>query len=276
MEILIYTLIFFVIVPMTLFIRKKVLLLPYRSVVEGELLSHLVNRFGSSKELSYGDKTVTLKKGPLLPDAEHTWFHVSFATSLPADFSFTLTGHMTLGGVLTPKSSEKLAPCDVDFDSRFKILTSHGAPFKCLLESQRGCALIMKLYEFGGSHDISITLSDGNLTVSTPYCPRQGPEVEGFFRLAGAFATAIAAAHDKRPELLTRDSFSYLFDELERPKAKKGKSQENDVCQCCGKEILSDEVLCTLCLAPHHQECWQANKACASFGCGYQWNSLSS
>ena len=275
MEILIYTLIFFVLVPLALFIRKKVLLLPFRGDVQSPLMEHLANRFSSSSELSYGNKTLTLKRGPLLPDDEHFWLHARFKTPLPSTFSFTLTGHMTLGGVLTPKSSKYVAPCEVDFDSRFKILTSDSAPFKSLLESQRGSALIIKLYEFGGSHDTSITLSDGVLTVSTPYIPKQGPEMEGFFRLAGAFATAIEAAYDKRSQLLTRDGFSLLVDELEHPKSQKSKKLESDVCQYCGKEIFSDEVLCTLCLAPHHQDCWQTNKGCATFGCGYQWNSLS-
>ena len=274
MEIVLFTLIFFVIIPLALFIRKKVLLLTFQGEVESHLLEHLVNRFGSSTKLSYGDKAVIFKKGPLLPDDEHIWLHASFTTSLPLEFSFSLTGHMTLGGLLTPKSGEKVAPCEVDFDSRFKILTSDGAPFKYLLESQRGCALIMKLYEFGGSHDISITLREGKLNVSTPYCPKQGSEMEGFFRLAGAFAAAIEAAHDKRSQLLTRDGISLLVDELEHPKSKKGKSPESDDCQCCGKSIFSDEVVCTLCLAPHHKDCWQANKSCATFGCGYQWNSL--
>ncbi len=40
------------------------------------------------------------------------------------------------------------------------------------------------------------------------------------------------------------------------------------ICQVCGiPPIPSESVLCRLCGAPHHADCWEYNKGCAIYGC---------
>ena len=274
MEIAIFILLFCVSFLTILFLRQKVLLLPpQRKALQEQLSEHLLHRFGPRA------KEVTFEEGPLVDGDEGIWLHASFVTSLPSTFCFTLTGRMTIGGLLSPKVGKNIAPCEVEFDSRFKILTSDGLPFKTLLNSPRGSALLIKLYEFGSSHDTSISLSDGRLTISTPYHPKTGGELEGFYRLAGAFATAVECAHDKRTELLSRDGWPLLVDENAQslsPKevSPKGKTVVSDICVSCGGTIDFDALLCTLCLGPHHRECWEREGRCATFGCGYEYNSL--
>jgi hypothetical protein len=39
-------------------------------------------------------------------------------------------------------------------------------------------------------------------------------------------------------------------------------------CQVCGEALESDVVTCESCRTPHHEECWEWNKGCTTYGCG--------
>jgi hypothetical protein len=44
-------------------------------------------------------------------------------------------------------------------------------------------------------------------------------------------------------------------------------SDSETYCQICGDLIGQDYVICTVCEIPHHQDCWEYNGRCSTFGC---------
>jgi len=39
------------------------------------------------------------------------------------------------------------------------------------------------------------------------------------------------------------------------------------ICQICGEKIKEGVVFCRRCRTPHHQDCWEYNGACSTYGC---------
>jgi len=52
--------------------------------------------------------------------------------------------------------------------------------------------------------------------------------------------------------------------------ASEGTTPEDPVCQVCGTPVLADDdnsCYCSMCLVPHHRDCWNYANGCSTYGC---------
>lgn len=54
---------------------------------------------------------------------------------------------------------------------------------------------------------------------------------------------------------------------LETATLRENPGAEAPVCQVCGEAIVATPVFCRSCKTPHHQDCWEYNGVCSTYGC---------
>lgn len=152
----------------------------------------------------------------------------------------------------------------------------------------RGARVFVEIREAGGRTTTRVTLVGGR----SPAAPKLGPvadarlaelrravapaavqlrlngrllelDVDAPLWAAGpldALLQTSLAIHDQLL-LADVDGIRFTDDDEVRPLEQVG-------CNICGDPIEQDLVYCPRCKTPHHQECWEYNGRCSTYGCG--------
>ncbi len=155
---------------------------------------------------------------------------------------------------------------DSRFDELFILQSNQEKTLRKLLDG-RVRMLILQLYELFGTNNIYLKMDNYWLIVKKDVRISDQRRLEVFYDLSASFfdsileflgaATSIEEAADAAGiEFITEDTVLQI-------------SEEKPLCQVCGEPIEDgvNIVHCSYCKTPHHQDCWEYNGRCSTYGC---------
>jgi hypothetical protein len=138
-----------------------------------------------------------------------------------------------------------------DFDSKYIIKGDDGPALRSLLSPAVQWKIEL-LRQILGNNDIYISFNRRELLVKKRSFLRDYSTLLWFTDSAiGLYDQAVRAGEE---------GIKFIHD------ASPLKLSEA-ICQICGEKIEEDVVFCRRCRTPHHQDCWEYNGACSTYGC---------
>lgn len=146
---------------------------------------------------------------------------------------------------------ENLTLGDPLFDSCFLVKSDDPPAARSLLNPLVRLA-IERLYQLLGNRDIYIQFAQGTLQIKKRSLISSLQPLDEFVRRSIELYDQAVATFAVGIEFVAN---------TEPPKA------DETACQICGDPIITDVVVCRSCRTPHHEDCWQYNGACSTYGC---------
>jgi len=113
---------------------------------------------------------------------------------------------------------------------------------------------INSLRQFSYNDDIYFSIKGGTLLVKKLGLIRDYEKLKRFVSLSLAlYDDALARG---------TEGIEFFGEQLKVP------DDGTTVCQICGDSLIQDIVFCKSCRTPHHEDCWEYNKVCSTYGCG--------
>jgi hypothetical protein len=142
-----------------------------------------------------------------------------------------------------------------DFDARYVVKSDEPAFVRAFLDEPTRLA-VDDLRNLIGNDRILVSLNGSRLMVRKQQILSRVEDLSVFAELAGRLYDRLVASWQ-------RESGIEILEEAAASPA------EDPVCQVCGSRIPAEgRVYCRKCRTPHHQDCWEYNGKCSTFGCG--------